>query len=70
VAVVNQDRGATVGSQHLEVGRQVQAGLLASPVVSSRLHLELLTLPQAEQAMGRDGLYATVVIPPASPPAW
>jgi YhgE/Pip-like protein len=64
VAVVNQDRGATVGSQHLEAGRQVQADLLASPVVSSRLHLELLTLPQAEQAMGRDGLYATVVIPP------
>jgi len=64
VAVVNQDRGATVGSQHLEVGQQVQAGLLASPVVSGRLQLELLTLPQAEQAMGRDGLYATVVIPP------
>jgi hypothetical protein len=30
VAVVNQDRGATIGSQHLEVGQQVQAGLLAA----------------------------------------
>jgi YhgE/Pip-like protein len=63
VAVVNQDRGASVGSQHLKVGQQVQAGLLASPAVSGRLHLEVLTLPQAEQAMGRDGLYAALVIP-------
>jgi len=63
VAVVNQDRGATVGSQRLQVGRQVQSGLLSSPAVSGRLHLEVLTLPQAEQAMGRGGLYATLVIP-------
>ena len=26
VAVVNEDRGATIGSQHLDVGQQVQAG--------------------------------------------
>ena len=67
MAVVNQDRGATVGTQRLEVGRQIEAGLLAAPAVSDRLHLEVLTLPQAEQAMDRDGLYATLVIPPASP---
>jgi YhgE/Pip-like protein len=64
VAVVNQDRGATAGGQHLHIGQQVQAGLLASPAVSSRLHLVVSTLPQAEQAMGRNGLYATLVIPP------
>ena len=64
VAVVNQDLGAAVGSQHLQIGQQVQAGLLASPAVSGRLHLAVLTLPKAEQAMGRDGLYATLVIPP------
>ncbi len=64
VAVVNQDRGATAGSQHLEVGAQVQASLLASPAVSGRLHLEVSTLPQSEQAMGRDGLFAVLVIPP------
>jgi YhgE/Pip-like protein len=64
VAVVNQDRGAAVGGQRLQFGRQIQAGLLASPAVSGRLHLEVLTLPQAEQAMGRDSLYATLVIPP------
>ncbi len=64
VAVVNQDRGGAVGAQHLEIGREIQAGLLGSPAVSGRLHLEVLTLSQAEQAMDRDGLYATLVIPP------
>jgi len=64
VAVVNQDLGATVGGQHLRVGQQVQAGLLASPAVSGRLSLEVSTLAQAEQAMSRDDLYATLVIPP------
>jgi YhgE/Pip-like protein len=64
VAVVNQDRGATVGTQRFEVGQQIEAGLLAAPAVTDRLRLEVLTLSQAEQAMDRDGLYATVVIPP------
>ena len=64
VAVVDQDRGATIGSQHLQAGQQLQAGLLASPAVSGRLHLEVLSLSQAEQAMDRDGLYAALVIPP------
>ena len=64
VAVVNQDRGAAVGTQRLQIGQQIQAGLLASPAVSGRLHLQVMTLPQAEQAMGRGGLYATLVIPP------
>jgi YhgE/Pip-like protein len=64
VAVVNQDLGATVGSRHLDVGQQVEAGLLANPRVSTWLHLQVSTLPQAEQAMDRDGLYATLVIPP------
>lgn len=67
VAVVNQDRGAAVGTQRLEVGQQIEAGLLAAPTVTDRLHLEVLTLSQAEQAMDRDGLYATLMIPPASP---
>ena len=34
----------------------MQAGLLASPAASGRLHLEVLSLPQAEQAMDRGGL--------------
>jgi len=64
VAIVNEDRGADIGSQHLQVGQQVKAGLLASPAVSGRLHLEALSLPQAEQAMDHGGLYAALVIPP------
>jgi YhgE/Pip-like protein len=64
VAVVNQDRGAAVGAQRVEIGQQIEAGLLAAPAVTDRLRLEKLTLSQAEQAMDRDGLYATLVIPP------
>ena len=64
VAVVDQDRGAMVGTQRLKIGQQVAAGLLASPAVSGRLHLVASTLPQAEQSMDRNGLYATLVIPP------
>jgi YhgE/Pip-like protein len=64
VAIVNQDRGATIGTQHLETGQQVQVGLLTAPAVSHWLHLEVSSLPQAERAMSRGDLYATVVIPP------
>ncbi len=63
IAIVNQDRGVTIGTRHLDAGQQIQAGLLSTPAVSDRLHLEVTTLPQAEQAMGRDALYATLVIP-------
>ena len=64
VAVVNQDQGATAGRGHVQAGAQVQAGLLASPAVSGRLDLTASTLPQAEQAMDGNRLYAVVVIPP------
>src|ERR1700733_8986034 len=66
VAVVDQDRGAAAGTQQLQIGQQIEAGLLAAPAVTDRLHLEAMTLPQAEQAMDRDGLYATLGIPPGS----
>jgi YhgE/Pip-like protein len=64
VAIVNQDRGATIGSEHLEAGQQVEAGLLAAPAVSHWLHVEVSSLPQAERAMSRGDLYTAVVIPP------
>jgi YhgE/Pip-like protein len=64
VAIVNQDQGATIGSQHFEAGEQVRAGLLAAPAVSHWLHLEVSGLPRAERAMNRGDLYAAVVIPP------
>jgi YhgE/Pip-like protein len=62
--LVNEDRGATVGPQHVDLGEQVQAGLLASPEVSQPLHLTVTTLPQAERTMGSNGAYAALVIPP------
>src|SRR5262245_34735410 len=64
VAIVNQDRGATIGSQRLDRGTQVQSGLLGAPAVRQWLHLEVSSLPRAERAMSRGDVYAAVVIPP------
>jgi len=64
VAVVNQDRGAMVGTQQINIGQQVQRGLSGSTAVSGKLALTDTTLSSAEQAMDRGAPYATVVIPP------
>jgi YhgE/Pip-like protein len=64
VAIVNQDQGATIGSQHLEAGQQVQAGLLGAHAVTHWLHVEVSSLPQSERAMSRGDVYAAVIIPP------
>jgi hypothetical protein len=53
VAVVNQDRGAMIGTQRVDIGQQVQGGLSASTAVFARLALADTTLSSAEQAMGR-----------------
>jgi YhgE/Pip-like protein len=62
-AIVNQDRGATVGGRRIDFGQQVQAGLSRSPAVADRLSLSVTTRQAAEQAMDRDGSYAAVLIP-------
>ena len=64
VAVVNQDRGAVIGTRQVKIGQQVQRGLSGSTAVSGRLALTDTTLSSAEQAMDRGASYATVVIPP------
>jgi YhgE/Pip-like protein len=64
VAVVNSDRGATVGTRHVDIGQQLQTGLSHSPAVSAKLGLTNTTLTGAEQAMDRGASYAAVVIPP------
>jgi YhgE/Pip-like protein len=64
VAVVNQDRGATVGTRQIDIGQQVQRGLSGSSAISSRLAVTDTTLSSAEQAMDRGASYAAVVIPP------
>ena len=64
VAVVNQDRGAVVGTRQINIGQQVQRGLSGSTAVSGRLALTDTTLHSAQQAMDRGASYATVVIPP------
>jgi len=64
VLVADQDRGATVGPQRVDIGAEVAAALRRSPAVASRLSLDAVSLRGAEQVMGRNGAYATIVIPP------
>ena len=64
VDVVNQDRGAVIGTRQVNIGQQVQRGLSDSTAVSGKLALTDTTLRSAQQAMDRGASYATVVIPP------
>jgi uncharacterized phage infection (PIP) family protein YhgE len=64
VGVVNQDVGASVGGQRVDVGRQLSAALVGAPAVSKRLGLEVSTLAVAEQRMRLGKQYAAVVLPP------
>ena len=63
VALVDQDRGATVLGRHVDIGAEVAAGLQRSDAVSSRLSLDTVGLAQAERQMRTDDAYATIVIP-------
>lgn len=64
VGVVDQDVGASVGGQRVDVGRQLTAALIGAPAVSSRLALAPSTLAVAEQRMRLGKQYAVVVVPP------
>jgi YhgE/Pip-like protein len=64
VLIADQDQGATVGSQHVDIGAEVASALKGTPAVASRLTLDSVSLSGAEQEMGRNGAYATIVIPP------
>lgn len=64
VSVVNQDVGASVGSQRVDLGAQVATGLTGSPPVSSRLSLHAASLPATEGRMNVGKEYTAVVIPP------
>ena len=63
VGIVNEDQGATVLGQHVDIGAQVASGLRSSAAVSSRLSLHAVTLAQAEDQMKSNDAYATIVIP-------
>ena len=64
VPIVNQDSGASVGTQRINVGQQVEAALKQSPAVSSRLSLNSETLPAVTSDMNLGKDYAAIVIPP------
>ncbi len=63
VLIVNQDRGASVSGQRIDVGQKVVVGLTGTPAVSKRLDLNVVTWQEAQERMNKGADYATVVIP-------
>jgi YhgE/Pip-like protein len=63
VAVVDEDTGASLGSNRIDLGQQIAAGLERSPALSSRLSLHASGLTKAKDRMDLGKLYAAVVIP-------
>jgi YhgE/Pip-like protein len=63
VLVVNEDAGATIGSQQIDLGRQVVSALDQSSAVSTRLSLDQVTMAEATASLNRNGAYAAIVIP-------
>lgn len=63
VALVDEDQGATVLGSHVDIGAQVAHAMLHSRAVTERLSITEGSLPGAKVVMGRNGSYATIVIP-------
>jgi YhgE/Pip-like protein len=63
VALVNEDQGATVLGQHVNIGDDVASALRGSHAVSSRLSLEEGSLAEATSQMNHDGAFTAIVIP-------
>jgi YhgE/Pip-like protein len=63
VLIVNQDRGASVSGQRIDVGQKVVAGLTGTPAVNKRLDLNIVTWQEAQERMNKGADYATVIIP-------
>ncbi len=64
VGVVNEDAGARLGGQRVDLGAQVASGLTSAPALSGRVSIPMQSLSSAEARMDVGKQYAAVVIPP------
>jgi YhgE/Pip-like protein len=64
VAIVDQDAGATLRSEHVDFGRAIANALTASSAINGRLSLHERSLRGAESKMDVGKTYTAVVIPP------
>ncbi len=63
VLVVNEDTGAHVNGQTVNIGGEMVSALNGSSSVTQRLRLKQTTIAQAKATMDQAGAYATLVIP-------
>jgi uncharacterized phage infection (PIP) family protein YhgE len=64
VMVVDQDSGAVVGGERVNIGASVTGALLRARAVTDRLALTPETVSRAHAEMDKAGAYATLLIPP------
>jgi YhgE/Pip-like protein len=64
VALVNEDRGATMQGSQVNFGAEAASDLLHTRDVTSRLALDEVSYAQAEAQMNSGNAYAAIVIPP------
>lgn len=64
VELVDEDRGAAVGGQTMNFGRDVVMGLTRTPAVTHRLAIHTTSLAEAHEAMDDAKAYAAIVVPP------
>jgi len=65
VSLVRRDAGgAGLAGLRVNLGRQVEEGLLGSPEVTKKLAIHVESMAAAEDRMDRGASYATLVIPP------
>lgn len=65
VSLVQRDAGgASFAGLKVNLGRQVEGGLLGSPEVTKKLAIHVESMAAAEDRMDRGASYATLVVPP------
>jgi YhgE/Pip-like protein len=65
VSLVQRDAGGkSIAGLRVNLGRELEAGVLDSPAVSKKLDVHVESLPEAKDRMDRGASYATLVVPP------
>ncbi|MEW2527022.1 YhgE/Pip family protein [Streptomyces sp. NPDC047071] len=63
VALVNNDRGAGTGKQHLNIGDQVVSGIKKAAADNDSIDWQVLSQAEADKRLGQGKVYGALVVP-------
>ncbi|MCI3928615.1 YhgE/Pip domain-containing protein [Streptomyces sp. AN091965] len=63
VALVNNDRGAGTGKQHMNIGDQVVSGIKKAAADNDSIDWQVLSQAEADKRLGQGKLYGALVVP-------